>query len=71
VAVYVMTRDAVKPFPPETFRLEFGGVKGNRVEALDVMSGQTIAVQVKTLSAEAVEVTLPVSDHPVIITLQK
>ena len=71
VAVYVMTRDAVKPFPPETFRLEFGGVKGNRIEALDVMSGQTIAVQVKTLSAEAVEVTLPVSDHPVIITLQK
>ena len=71
VAVYVMTRDAVKPFPPETFRLKLSGVKGNRVEVLDVLSGQAVAVQVRTLSAESVEMTLPVSDRPVIITLQK
>jgi hypothetical protein len=69
VAVYVMTRDAVKPFPPETFRLKFTGVKGNRVEALDVLSGQAAPVQGKTLGAESVEVTLPVSGSPVIITL--
>jgi hypothetical protein len=70
-AVYVMTRDAVKSFAPETFRLKFGGVKGNRVEAIEVLSGLAVAIQVKTLSAESVEVTLPVSDRPVIITLQQ
>lgn len=66
-----MTRDAVKSFAPETFRLKFGGVKGNRVEAIEVLSGLAVAIQVKTLSAESVEVTLPVSDRPVIITLQQ
>jgi len=71
VAVYVMTRDAAKPFPPETFRLKFSGVKGDRVEAIEVLSGRAVAFQAKTLSAEIVEVTLPVSDSPVIITLRK
>jgi hypothetical protein len=71
VAVYVMTRDALKPFPPETFRLTFDGVKGTRVEAMDVLSGAAVPVQAKPLGADKGEVTLAVTDKPIVIALEK
>ena len=69
VAVYVMTRDALKPFQPETFQLTFDGVKGNRVEAVDVLSGAPVAIQAKTLEANKIQVTLAVTDKPTVITI--
>jgi hypothetical protein len=71
VVVYVMTRDAVKPFPPATFRLTFSGAKGSRVEALDVMSGLPVAVQARALGPGKVEVTLAATDKPTVITMEK
>ncbi len=69
VAVYVMTRDALKPLPPETFRLTFSGVKGSRVEAVDVLRGEPLDVQVKTLGVDKLEIVLPVTETPVILTI--
>ena len=69
VVVYVMTRDMVNPLPPEIFRLTFSGVKGSRVEALDVLSGAPVAIQLKALGADKVEVTLPVTDKPAVLTI--
>ena len=66
-----MTRDAVKPFPPETFRLKFSGVKGARAEATDVLTGAAVPLQAKTLGADSLEITLPVTDYPPTITLGK
>ena len=71
VAVYVMTRDAVKPFPPETFRLKFSGVKGSRAEAMDVLTGAPVPLQAKVLGADSLEITLPVTDRPTTIALSK
>ena len=71
VAAYVMTRDAVKPFPPETFRLKFAGVKGSRVAAVDVLSGTPIALQAKSAGEGNVEITMPLTDKPALITIQR
>lgn len=76
VIVYVMTRDAVKPFPPETFRLKFIGVKGSRVEAIDVLSGAPVKIEsklleLKPMGKEGIEVTMPVTDKPAILTIQR
>ena len=71
VAAYVMTRDAVKPFPPETFRLKLAGVKGSRVDAVDVLSGAPIALQAKSAGEGRLEVTLPLTDKPALITIQR
>jgi hypothetical protein len=69
VVAYIMTRDATKPFPPETFRLTFAGAKGTRVNALNVISGAPVAVQTKSLGAGKLEVTLPVTDQPAVISI--
>jgi len=71
VAVNVMTRDALKPFPPETFRLTFDGVMGNRVEAIHVLSGATGPIQFRPLGANKVEVTLAVRDKPILVAMGK
>jgi hypothetical protein len=71
VAVYVMTRDAVKTFAPETFRLTFRGVKGYRVSAVDVLSGTVVAVKARAVGADQVGVTLPVTQQPVVLTIEK
>jgi hypothetical protein len=71
VALYVMTRDAVKPFAPETFRLTFRGVKGHRVSAVDVLTGAPVAVQARPLSPDQVEVTLPLTHQPAVLTIEK
>lgn len=71
VAAYVMTRDAVKPFPPETFRLKLAGVKGSRVDAVDVLSGAPISLQAKSAGEGRLEVTLPLTDKPALITIQR
>ena len=70
VAVYVMTRDAVKSFAPETFRLKFSGVKGARVEAVDVLTGAPIVLQAKPSGKGSIDITLPITDKPAIITIQ-
>mgnify|MGYP001767772821 CR=1 FL=1 len=69
VAVYVMTRDAVRPLPPATFRLTFSGVKGSRVEAVDVMSGEPLDVRAEPLAADRLDVVLPVTEKPVVLTI--
>ncbi len=71
VAVYIMTRDALKSFPAETFRLTFDGVKGNHVEGTDVLSGAPVPIQTRPLGGDKVEVTLAVTDKPIIIALGK
>jgi hypothetical protein len=71
VAVYVMTRDATKPFPPETFRLKFTGAKGSRVEAADVLSGTPIGLQARLTGEGSLEVTLPITDKPAMISIQR
>jgi len=71
VAVYVMTRDAVKPFPPASFRLKFSGVMGSRVEAADVLSGAPIALQAISGGEGSIEVTMPVTDRPALISIQR
>jgi len=69
VAVYIMTRDALKPLPAETFRLTFDGVKGSRVEATEVLSGAPVPIQSSLLGTNKVEVTLAVTDKPIVIAL--
>jgi len=64
-----MTRDNTKPSSPETFRLTFGGVKGTRTEAVDVLSGAPVAMQAKALEANKLEVTLAVTDKPIAIAI--
>ena len=71
IVIYVMTRDAVEPFPPETFRLTFQGVVGHRVAAVDTLSGQVVAVQSRALGTRQIEVTLPVTDSPIVLTIAK
>jgi hypothetical protein len=69
VAVYLMTRDALKVLPPETFRLTFNGVKSNHVEAMDVLSGAPVPIHSKSLGPNKVEVTLGVTETPITIAL--
>lgn len=71
VAVYVMTRDALKHFPPQTFRLTFTGAKGDRVTAVDVVTGWAVSVQTRFLAPGQVEVTLPVTQQPTVLTIEK
>jgi hypothetical protein len=71
VALYVMTRDAVKPLAPQTFRLTFTGIKGQRVEAVDVMTSAPVAAQTKPLGSNRIEVTLPVTDKPAVLTIEQ
>jgi hypothetical protein len=67
--VYVMTRDCTKPFAPAAFRLTFGGVKGTRAEAVDVLSAAPVAMQAKAIEANKLEVTLLVTDTPIAISI--
>ena len=69
VVVYVMTRDATQPFAPETFRLKLDGVKGSRVEAVDVVEGTPVPLESKSRGAGSVEITLPVTEWPRVITV--
>jgi hypothetical protein len=69
VVVYVMTRDATRPFPPETFRLTFAGVKGSRVQAFDVLSGSPVAVQDRMLTPGTIEITMAVTDRPSVLAV--
>lgn len=69
VAVYLMTRDALKVLPPETFRLTFNGMKSNHVEATDVLSGAPVPIQFRSLGQNKVEVTVGVTEKPIIIAL--
>jgi hypothetical protein len=71
VVAYVMTRDAVKPFAPEMFRLRFSGLKGTRVDVMDVLSGAAVPVPAKLVDAGSLEITLPISDQPALIIVQR
>ena len=54
----------------KTFRLTFDGVKGPRVEAMDVMSGDPVSVRTRPLERGRLEVTLPVTTKPVLLPIQ-
>ena len=70
VAVYVMTRDAMKVFPPATFRLKISGASGERVTGYDPLEDRAVPLEVRRVAAGVVEVTLPVADHPRLLTLE-
>jgi len=69
IAVYVMSRDAVKPFPPARFRVKFTGVKGKEVEAVDVLTGAPVNFRANDLGGDGLELTLDATDAPQLIRI--
>lgn len=69
VVLYVMTRDITHPLPPQMFRLTFSGVKGPKLRAMDVLSGASVAAQARALAPSRVEVTLALTEKPLVLTI--
>lgn len=69
-AVYVMTRDATKPFAPAPFRLTLKGLKGSRVTIRDPVEDRAISADVGPVSGDTVTLTMPVAAHPRLIVVE-
>ncbi len=69
VAVYVMTRDAMQEFSPAPFRLKISGACGECVTGYDPLEDRAVPLEVRRVADGVVEVTLPVADHPRLLTL--
>lgn len=69
LAVYVMTRDATKRIEPERYRLRVGGATGSRVRCYDPHEDKDVPVDLGKTSGDFLDVTLPVVDHPRLLTI--
>lgn len=69
VVLYVMTRDVTRSFGVRKFRLKFHGVKGERINAEDILSGIGIGVQKNQFEGTSLTATLEVGDQPVAVTI--
>jgi hypothetical protein len=69
IAVYVMSRDATKAVPPESYRLTISGAAGRNVTCYDPLLDKTVPVAIGRNDAQFVEVTLPVVDYPRLLIL--
>ena len=70
VIVYVMTRDVTATFDPMRFRLKITGAGGNRVSGYDPIEDNAVPLHVRKLDGGAVEVTLSVTAHPRLLTIE-
>jgi hypothetical protein len=69
VAVYVMTRDATQPIAPARSRLRISGACGDRVTGYDPLEDRPVPLEVHQRDA-ALEITLPVADHPRLLIME-
>ncbi|MCX7048588.1 MAG: hypothetical protein NTX50_24265 [Candidatus Sumerlaeota bacterium] len=70
IAVYVMTRDAVKPFAPARFRLKIAGAAGRGAKYFDPIENKSIPVESAPAGSTGVEVVIPVADYPRLLILE-
>ena len=68
IAVYVMTRDILKPLAPQPYRLKITGTKARTVTCYDPHDDSPIKVE-SASAGDALEVTILVGAHPRLLTL--
>jgi len=70
VAVYVMTWDAVAGWPEERFKLTLKGTTAGQVGLVDPVSGKELEIRVLRRQPGLVELEVPVTDTPRLLTLK-
>jgi hypothetical protein len=70
VAVYVMTLDATAPMEEERYRLTIGGFAAKTARLYDPVTDKTIPVT-PALKGNGIEVTVPVTDTPRVLLLER
>ena len=69
VALYVMTRDATRPLPAQSFRLKFAGVPTRRVRFYDPLEHKDIPTPFRLHEGDITELTLPLVEYPRLLIL--
>jgi len=70
VGVYVMTWDAVAPWPEERFKITLKGATARNVGLVDPVSGKSLEVRILRQEPGLLEVEVPVTDTPRLLTLK-
>jgi len=71
VVVYVMTRDATQPLAPQLYRLRIAGANGSRVSAYDPHENKAVTIEARTGADGTIDVVLPVTSHPRLLTISR
>jgi hypothetical protein len=69
IAIYLMTRDATRPLPAQTFRLKFSGVATRRIRFYDPLENKDIPASFQLRDENVTELTLPIVDYPRLLIL--
>jgi len=69
IGIYVMTWDGAAAWPDERFKLTLTGAPGGRVGLIDPVSGRELAVRILRQERGLLELELPVTDTPRLLTL--